>query len=113
MLSASLIDGASLDVVTSFEDARSSSEVDVSRCEIAQAFMVTAMVVVIDERADLSLEIAGQIIILKQDAVLERLMPTLDLALRLRVAGRAAHVTDIAFVHPLSQVSRDIGRAIV
>jgi len=89
------------------------SEVDVSRCEIAQAFMVTAMVVVIDERADLSLEITGQIIVLKQDAVLERLMPTLDLALRLRVAGRAAHVTDIAFVQPLSQVSRDIGWAIV
>jgi hypothetical protein len=43
------------------------------------------MVVVFDERVDLSFEIAGQIIVLQQDAVLERLMPTLDLALGLRV----------------------------
>ena len=50
---------------------------------------------------------------LKQDAVLERLMPPLDLALRLRVAGRAAHVTHIAFVQPFGEVGRDVGRAIV
>ena len=31
--------------------------------------------------------------VLKQDAVLERLMPALDLVLRLPVAGRAVHVT--------------------
>jgi hypothetical protein len=36
-------------------------------------------------------------IVLKQDAV-ERLMPALDLVLRLPVAGRAVHVTHIAFV---------------
>jgi hypothetical protein len=39
------------------------------------------MVVVIDECVDLGLEVAGQIIVLKQDAVLERLMPALDLVL--------------------------------
>jgi hypothetical protein len=59
--------------------------------EIAQALVMAAMVVVIDECVDLGLEVAGQIIVLKQDAVLERLMPALDLALRSRVAGRAAH----------------------
>jgi hypothetical protein len=40
------------------------------------------------ECVDLGFEVAGQIINFKQDAVLERLMPALDLALRLRVAGR-------------------------
>lgn len=34
VLSASVFDGAPLDVVTSFDDARSSSEVDVSRGEL-------------------------------------------------------------------------------
>jgi hypothetical protein len=36
--------------------------------------------------------------VLKQDAVLERLMPALDLVPPLPVAGRAVHVTHIAFV---------------
>jgi hypothetical protein len=33
------------------------------------------------EGGDLAFEIAGQVVVLKQDAVLERLMPALDLAL--------------------------------
>jgi hypothetical protein len=43
------------------------------------------MVVTRHEGGDLSFEIAGQVVVLKQDAVLERLMPALDLALGLRV----------------------------
>lgn len=70
------------------------------------------MVVVIDERVDLRLKIAGQIIVFKQDAVLERLMPTLDLALRLLVARRAAHLTHIVFVQPIGEVGREVGGAI-
>jgi hypothetical protein len=62
------------------------SEVDV-RGEIAQALVIAAMVVVIDECVDLGLEVAGQIIVLKQDAVLERLMPALDLACVCRWRG--------------------------
>ena len=89
------------------------SKVDVSRCEITQALVIAAMVVVIDECVDPGLEVAGQIIVLKQDAVLERLMPALDLALRLRVARRAAQVIHIAFVQPFGEAGRDIGRAIV
>ena len=53
-------------------------EVDVSRCQIADGLVVTLVVVVIDEGVDLGLEIAGQIVILEQDAVLQRLVPSLD-----------------------------------
>src|SRR3954449_6691362 len=53
------------------------------------------MVVVIDEPTHLSFEVAGQIVVFEQDAVFERLMPTLDLALGLRMAGRATHVPHI------------------
>jgi hypothetical protein len=40
------------------------------------------------EGRDLMVEIAGQGIVLEQDTFLERLMPTLDLALGLRVIWR-------------------------
>ena len=49
--------------------------------------MVMPVIVMIDEGADLVFEIARQIIVLQQDAVLQGLMPTLDLALGLRVMG--------------------------
>ena len=89
------------------------SEVDVSRGEITEALMIAAMVVVVDEPVDLGFQVTRQIIVLKQDAILERLMLALDLALCLRMAGGAAHVTHIAFVQPFGEVGRDVGRAIV
>ena len=63
------------------EDGLGSSEVDVGRREIAQALVIAGMVVMSHEGGDLAFEIAGQVIVLEQDAVLERLMPALDLAL--------------------------------
>ena len=45
--------------------------------------MVAVVVVVLDEAPDLRFEITGQVIVLQQYPVLERLMPTLDLALGL------------------------------
>lgn len=39
------------------------------------------MVVMLDEGDDLGLDVAGQEVVLKQDAVLEGLAPALDLAL--------------------------------
>ena len=54
--------------------------------------MVARVVVVLDEGADLRLEVARQVVVLEQDAVLERLVPALDLALGLRVAWSASDV---------------------
>ena len=45
------------------------------------------MIVVADEVSDLLFEITGQIIVLKQDAIFEGLMPPLDLALGLGMHG--------------------------
>ena len=83
MLQAAISDCVSFDPFSFQQDGLGASKVDVSRDEIAQALVIAAMVVVIDECVDLGLEVAGQIIVLKQDVVLERLMPALDLALRL------------------------------
>ena len=43
--------------------------------------MITLVIVVLDKRIDLGFEVAGQIVIFQQDAVLQGLVPTLDLAL--------------------------------
>ena len=43
--------------------------------------MVAPVIVVLDEARNLGFEITGQVIVLEQNAVLERLVPALDLAL--------------------------------
>ena len=60
-------------------------EVDVGRRQVADALVVAEMFVVGDEVADLLLKITGAIVVFEQDAVLVRLMPALDLALRLGI----------------------------
>ncbi len=67
-------------------------EVDVGRGEIVEALVVAAVVVVLDERRDLLLEITRQEVVFEQDAVLQRLVPSLDLALGLGMAGRTARM---------------------
>ena len=54
--------------------------------------MITLMVIMIDEGFDLGFKIAGQEVVFQQDAVLQGLMPPLDLALGLRVIRCAARM---------------------
>ena len=56
--------------------------------------MVTPVIVVLDEARDLGFEIIRQVIVLEQNAVLERLVPALDLALGLGMAWGAANMRD-------------------
>ena len=87
MLQTTICDGLAFDPFAFEEDGLGPPEVDVSRSEIAEALVIAGMVVVLDEGRDLAFEIAGQVVMLKQDSVLERLMPALDLALGLRMKG--------------------------
>ena len=48
-----------------------------------------------DEGADLPFEIAGQVIIVEQDSVLQGLVPALDLSLGLRVIRCPTHMLDV------------------
>ena len=113
MLQAAILDCSSFDPFSLQQNGLSSAEVDVGRREIVQALVIAAMIVVIDEGVDPCFQVAGQITVFQQDAVLECLMPALDLALCLRVAGRAAHMIHVAFVQPFGEVGRDVGRAII
>src|SRR5215472_2025173 len=84
---ASVLDGLSFDPFSFQQDGLSAPEVDVGRGEVGDGLVVSQVVVVGDEGGDLGLEIAGKIVVLQQDAVLERLVPTLDLALGLGWKG--------------------------
>ena len=87
--------------------------VDVSLCQVVQALMVSLVVVMPNEGCDVRFKCTGQKVILQQDAVLERLMSALDLALRLRMIRRAACVRYALVLQIISQISGDIARTIV
>ena len=75
--------------------------------------MVTLVVVVIDESADLSFKITRQKVVFQQNAVLQCLMLTLNIALSLRMIWRAARVLHAPIFQPFGQVTGDIARPIV
>jgi len=62
-------------------------EVDVGWDQIVDALVVAAVVVVGHEGLDLVFQITGQIIVLQLDAVLDGLVPALDLALDHRMVS--------------------------
>ena len=78
-----MFDGLAFDPFVLSDDGVGSAEVGIGGCDVAQAFVVTAMVVMLDERLDLGLKVTGQEVVFEQDAVLEGLVPAFDLALGL------------------------------
>ena len=84
---ATVLDGLYFDLLSFCQDCRAAPKVDVGGCQIAEAFVISAMVVMLDEGIDGRLKFTLQIIVFEQDAVLEGLVPALDLALRLGVVG--------------------------
>ena len=66
-----VLDGLAFDPFSFQQDGLTAPEVDVGRGEIVDALVIAPVVVVRDECIDLSFEIAGQLIVLEQDAVLE------------------------------------------
>lgn len=113
MVQAAVLDCQFLDLFSPFDDRSVTPEVGVSGCDVANALVVALVVVMIDEGADLVFEIARQIIVLQQDAVLQRLMPALDLALGLRVIGCTTNVAHALILEPFSQIAGDVGGAVI
>src|SRR5258707_965184 len=98
VVQASVLDGLSFDPFSFQEDGLAASEVDVGRRQVGDALVVSQMVVVGDEVTDLGLEVAGQIVVLEQDSVLQRLMPALDLALCHRMIRSTADMLHLSVV---------------
>jgi hypothetical protein len=113
MAQAAVSDGQVLDLVPRLEDGLAAVEVDVGGSQVAEALVVATVVVVIDEGGDGGLELAGEEVVFQQDAVLQGLVPALDLALGLGVVRRSADVGDALALEPPGEVASDVGRAIV
>ena len=108
MLQAPIGDCVAFDAFAFAADALCASKIDVSRREIVQALVIAGIVVMLDEGRDLAFEIAGEVILLEQNAVLEKLMPALDFDPGLRMVGRSADILDVLLVQPIGQIARDI-----
>ena len=106
-------DGLSFDPFSLFQDGLAAPQVDVGRSEVLQALVIAAMVVMLDEGIDLLPEIAGQVVVFQQDAVLQGLVPALDLALGLRVIWCTANMVHLLIIQPIGQLARYVTRPIV
>src|SRR5271157_2017726 len=95
MLQAAVCDCLVFDPFAFEEDALGPSKIDVGGCEIVEALVISGVIVSLDESRDLPFEISRKIVMVQQDAVLERLMPALDLALGLRMMRRSADMVDV------------------
>ena len=69
-------------------------KVDFGGRDVVHALVISQMVVVTDEGFDLGFEIARQEVVLQQDAVLQSLVPALDL---LRVLKHPQFALNVAF----------------
>ena len=91
------MDSQFLDPFPPFNDGGVTAEVGIGGGDVAEALVVAVVVIMVDESADLAFKVSGQIIVFQMNAVFQRLVPTLDLALGLRMIGGS---TDM--LHPVS-----------
>lgn len=112
MSQAPLFDGLSLDPLSLQQDGLAASEVDVGRGEIVEAFVVAPVIVVLDEGGDLPVEIARQEVVFEQNAVLQRLMPALDLALGLGWLGAPRVCSMFLIREPVGLAAGHVARAV-
>ena len=64
------------------------SEVNVGSSEVINAFMITLVIVMIDEGADPGFQVIREEVVFQQDFVLQSLMPSINLTLGLRMIRR-------------------------
>lgn len=96
-----------------FQNGFIAPNIDASGCDVVDALVVAPVIIVVDECSDLSLEIARQKVVFQQNAVLQNLLPTLGLALRLRMIWRAARVLHTFIPQPFGQVSGHLTGSVV
>ena len=75
MLQAALLDCQFLDLFPFSDDGFVTPKIDVGRCDVVEALVISLVVVVLDEGPDLTFKIAGQVVVFQQNPVLHGLMP--------------------------------------
>ena len=71
------------------------------------------MIVMINERLYLRFQVGREEVVVQQDAVLQGLMPSFDLALRLRMIRCPPNVSHFLVTQPFSKLARDVAGAVV
>jgi hypothetical protein len=112
-MQASRFECLSFDPFTLLQNGFVSSEVDVGRCDVVDALVIALVVVVVDEGFDLGLEIARHEVVFQQNAVLQGLVPALDLALRLGKIWRATGALHAFVLQPFGKIASDIAGSII
>ncbi len=87
-------EGCRLPLLSAGEDRRAPPVVDIRRRDVVEPLVIPAMVVEVDERGHRGLEPPGTRVHEQVEPRLQRLVNPLELALGLRVMGRAVDVTD-------------------
>ena len=113
MIQAAVFDGEFLDPFSPFDNGGGAAEVGVSRRDVAEAFVIALVVIVLDEGPDLVFEVTGQVVVFQQHTVLQRLMPAFDLSLGLRMERSATNMVHALGTEPVGQIGGDVGRPIV
>ena len=70
MLQAAVGDGLALDPLAAEKDGFAALKADLSRGEVAEALVIPAVSVLLDEGCDLTFELAEHVVVFQQDAVL-------------------------------------------
>ena len=113
VLQAPIFNGLSLDPVPSFDDGAGPAEVGVGGRHVAEALVVTLVIVVLDKGFDLGFEVARQEVIFQQDTVLQGLVPALYLALGLRVTRGAVNMAHLLGFDVFGQLASDVAGAVI
>jgi hypothetical protein len=75
--------------------------------------VVTLVVVIFDEGADLAFKIIGQILVFQQHPVFHGLVPSLNLALSLGMERGSTNMIHLVIFQPIGQITRDVAGPVV
>jgi len=106
MLQATILDCLFFDLFPFSDNVFVSSEVDIRWCDVAQTFVVTMVIVILDECLDLLFKVAGQIIFFQKDAVFHGLVPSLDFTPKILLAHHLKTLKLPTFLREHEKVAR-------
>ena len=107
------LDSLSFDPFSLFRDGLSPSEVDIGRGQIIDALVIAVVVVVIHEGFIAGFKISGEEVVIQQEAVLQGLVPSFNLALSLGMIRCAPDMAHALVLQPISQITGDVAGTVV
>ena len=78
MHQAAVLEGSALDALALQQDGLAPAEIDISRDQVVQAFLVALEIIVLDECPDTGVKRAWQVVIFQQDSLRAEVFAELD-----------------------------------